>query len=98
VVSLPAGNLEAENIRSRAESTGWCVKLKTVTEIRRSRACGVYLVLNSLWDWEAVERLTERSLGRFYVLFFQYEVGSTVLYATKARQKGENCSSRGVTE
>ena len=26
------GNLEAENIRSRAEGMGWCVKLKTVTE------------------------------------------------------------------
>ena len=31
-------NLEAESIRSRAESTGGCVKLKTVTEIRRSSA------------------------------------------------------------
>ena len=31
-----ARNLEAESIRSRAESTGGCVKLKTVTEIRRS--------------------------------------------------------------
>ena len=76
MVSLPAGNLEAESIRSRADSTVRCVKLKTVTEIRRSRTCDifiaecVYLVLNSLWDWEPVERLTERSLGRFYVCFF----------------------------
>ena len=31
-------NLEAESIRRRAESTGTCVKLKTVTEIRRSSA------------------------------------------------------------
>ena len=31
-------NQEAESIRSRAESTGGCVKLKTVTEIRRSSA------------------------------------------------------------
>ena len=31
-------NKEAESIRSRAESMGGCVKLKTVTEIRRSRA------------------------------------------------------------
>ena len=30
------GNLEAESIGSRAESTGGCVKLKTVTEIRES--------------------------------------------------------------
>ena len=29
-------NLETESVRSRAESTGGCVKLKTVTEIRRS--------------------------------------------------------------
>ena len=29
------GNLEAESIRSRAESTGGCVKLETFTEIRR---------------------------------------------------------------
>ena len=58
-----AKNLEAESIRSRAESTGGCVKLKTVTEILRSTerdtviANSVYLVLNSLLDWEAVERL-----------------------------------------
>ena len=51
-----ARNLEAESIRSRAESTGGCVKLKTVTEIRRSSARdtviaeSVYLVLKSLLD------------------------------------------------
>ena len=50
-------NLETEIIRSGAESTGGCVKLKTVTEIRRSSARDtviaerVYLVLNSLLDW-----------------------------------------------
>ena len=33
-----AMNLEAESIRSRSESTRGCVKLKTVTEIRRSSA------------------------------------------------------------
>ena len=49
-------NLEIESIRSRAESTGGCVKSKTVTEIRRSSghntliAESVYLVLNSLLD------------------------------------------------
>ena len=49
--------MEAEGIRSRAESTGGRVKLKTVTEIRRSSACDTFmaasvrLVLNSLWDW-----------------------------------------------
>ena len=53
-------NLEAESIRRRAESTGTCVKLKTVTEIRQSSAHdtfmaeSVYLALNSLWDWEPV--------------------------------------------
>ena len=31
-------NMEAETIRSRAESTGGCVKLKTVIEIRRISA------------------------------------------------------------
>ena len=45
-------NLEAESIRSRVESMRGCVKLKTVTEIRRSSACDTfitersYLVLN----------------------------------------------------
>ena len=59
-------NLEAESIRRRAESTGTCVKLKTVTEIRRSSAHAtfiaesVYLVLNPLWDWEPVKILKER--------------------------------------
>ena len=32
-------NLEAESIRNGVESTGGCVKLKTVTEIRWSREC-----------------------------------------------------------
>ena len=53
-------NLEVESIRSGAESTGGCVKLKTVTEIRRSTvrntfvAERVYLVLNSLRNREPV--------------------------------------------
>ena len=52
-----ARNLEAKSIRSRAESTGGRVKLKTVTEIRRSSARdtsiaeGVWLVVNSLLEW-----------------------------------------------
>ena len=57
VESLVRGlNLEAESIRSRVESTGGCVKLKTVTEIRWGSARdtfkteSVYLVLNSLLD------------------------------------------------
>ena len=61
-----ARNLEAESIRSGAESTGGRVKLKTVTEIRRSStrdtfiAESVYLVLNSLLDWKPVEKLKQR--------------------------------------
>ena len=50
---------ETESIR-RAESTGGCVNLNTVTEIRRSsdrgtfisRKYSVFLAQNSLWDWE----------------------------------------------
>ena len=44
---------------------GGCVRLKTVTEIKRSSerdtfiAESVYLVLNSLSDWEPVERLKQ---------------------------------------
>ena len=55
-------NLEAESIRSGVESMGGCVKLKTVTEIRQSRACdtfiaeSVYLVLNSSLDWKPMEK------------------------------------------
>ena len=41
-----ARNLETENIRSRAESTGGCVKLKTVTEIRRSSARDTFITEN----------------------------------------------------
>ena len=48
-------------------STGGCVKLKAVTEIRRSSARetfvteSVYLVLNSLLDWEPAERLKQKN-------------------------------------
>ena len=51
-----ARNLEAESTSSGAESTGGCVKLKTVTEIRQS----VYLVPHSLLDWEPMEKLNQR--------------------------------------
>ena len=49
------------------ESTGGCVKLKTVTELRRNSARDTfiaesgYLGLQSLWDWEPAERLKQRS-------------------------------------
>ena len=58
-----ARNLEAESIRRRAESTGGCVKLKTVTEISARDtfiAESVYLVLNSSLDRKPVEKLKQR--------------------------------------
>ena len=60
-------NLGAESTRTRAESTEGYVKLRTVREIRWSSvhntfiAENVYLVLNSLWNCESVERLKKRS-------------------------------------
>ena len=36
-------NLEGENIRSRAESTGGCVKLNTVTDITRNSARDTFI-------------------------------------------------------
>ena len=92
--------MEVESIRCRAESEGGCAKLKTVAEIRRSSAwCtfiaeSFYLVLNSVLDWEPVEKLKQRCdvvsfTGVFFFFFFsQYDPTSTVLYATKARDRG----------
>ena len=66
-------NLEAESIRSGAETTEGCVKLKIVTEIRRSSARdtviaeSVYLVLNSLLDWKPAEKLKQVLYSQFYV-------------------------------
>ena len=82
-------NLEAESIRNGAETTAGCVKLKIVTEIRRSSARdtfiaeSVYLVLNSLLDWKPVEKLKQRCDVVSFT-FFQYVASSTVLYATMA--------------
>ena len=42
-------NLEAESIRSRAESMGRFVKLKTVTEIRRSSARNTLVTAKSIY-------------------------------------------------
>ena len=72
-------NLEAESLGSRAESTGRCVKLKTVTEIAESFSC----TLNSSWDWRPEERLKQRS-DMLSFMFFQDEASSTVLNAPKA--------------
>ena len=80
-----AWNLEAESIRSGTESTGGCVKLKAVTEIRRSSARNtfiaesVYLVLNSLLDWMPVDKLKQRCYVVSFT-FFHYEASSTVPY------------------
>ena len=84
-------------MRSRAESTGGCVKLNILTYIRRSSASdtliveSVYFVLNALLDWEPVERLKQRSDVVSFTCFcccFQYEASSTVLYATMAMDRG----------
>ena len=94
-----ARNLEAESIRSGAESTGGRVKLKTVTEIRRSSAHdtfiaeSVYIVLRFLWYWEPVERFKQRN-DVVSLTFFQYEASSTVLYATKAMDRGSRESRK----
>ena len=77
--------LEAESIKSRTESTGGCVKFKTVTEVRQSSACdifttaGIYLVLNFLLDWEPVEKFKERCDVVSFT-FFHYELSSTVMW------------------
>ena len=92
------------------ESTGGCVELKTVTEMRQSNACdtfvaeSVYLVLNSLLEWLPVDKLKQRC---DVVSFTFFSAGgkqhSSVCdegfgQRKQAGQKGENCSSLGVTE
>ena len=64
--------------------------MKTVIEIRRISArntfiaVSVYVVLNSLLNWEPVERLKQRwNVVSF--TFFQYEASSTVLYGLRRR-------------
>ena len=86
--------LEAESIRSRAESTGGCVKLKTVTETIRSIeldtiiANSVYLVLNSLLDWEPVQRLKQRSDVVSFMSFF----------ADQGAEWGMGCEKRSTRQ
>ena len=97
-----------------AESTGGCVKLKTVTEIRLSNARNtsitehVYLC-RVRSQWRDLNRGEMWSVLRCFFFFFfwifYYEASSTVLSSTKAfgqrkqaGQKGENCSSWYVTE
>ena len=88
-----ARNLETESIRSGAESTGRCVKLKTVTEIRRSSARDtviaerVYLVLNSLLDWKPVEILKQRcDVGSFTCTCVCFVVVVVVFSMKRAEQ------------
>ena len=66
-----------------------------VTDIRQSStrdtfiAERVYLVLNSLLDWKPVEKLKQRWCDVVsFMGFFQYETSSTVLYVTKALDRG----------
>ena len=95
-------NLEAESIRSGAESTGGRVKLKTVTEIRRCSARDTFvteiahLVLNSLLDWEPVEELKPKGVmwSVLRLCVFRYEASSTVLYATRAMDRGSRQSRK----
>ena len=97
-VETGARNLEAKIIRSRAESMGGCVKLKTVTEIRQSSshetitAESIYLVLNCSLDWEPVERLKQWNDVSF--MFFQYEASSTVVTKAVDRGIGQNRKER----
>ena len=55
------------------------MKVCKVEEVRRSSVCNtfvaesVYLVLNSLWDWEPVERFKEKSDVVSFT-FCQYEM------------------------
>ena len=85
-----AKNLEAEIIRSRGwEITGGCVKLKTVTEIRRSSARDTFIAFILYWtrffagrgsSGETIE--TEVCCGQLYWS------SSTILYATMASDRG----------
>ena len=81
---------------------GVSVKLKTVTEIGRSSArdtCiaeSVYLVLNSLLDWKPVDKFKQRCYVVSFT-FFQYAASSTVLYATKALDRGSRQAGKQRT-
>ena len=105
-------NLEAESIGSRAESAGRCVKLKIVTEIRQSSAHdsliaeSVYLILNSLLAWKPVDKLKQRcDVVSFKKIQYgelpeqhSSEYNEGFGQRKQAGQKGENCSSQGMTE
>ena len=70
VESLVRGiwRLRVSEAERRVETRG-CVKLKTVTEVRRSSARDTFIadsVLNSLLDWKLMEKLKQR---RYVVTF-----------------------------
>ena len=111
--NVESGGWDSESIKNRVESTGGCVKLKTVTEIRQSSAHNtfiaesVYLVLHSLWDWEPVERLKQRSkkfspwvLHLFGIWSKQHSCKYDEGYGQRkqADDKGDNCSCQGKTD
>ena len=73
-----ARNLEAESIRSRAESTGGCVKLKTVTEIRRSWTRDTCRECFILYWIHFGEIETEDWCGQFYLFSVWGEQHSSV--------------------
>ena len=103
-------NVKVERIRSRAESMAGGVKLKTCSHrYKTEQYDSVYLVVNYLWHWERVGSLKQRSdvdIFAFFLLisfFLQSEASSTTICdesmgRKKADQKGENFSSRSVTE
>ena len=67
--------------------------MKTITEIRWRNARDafiaeiVYLVLNSLLDWEPLEKLNQ-TCDVVCFTFFQYEASSTILYVAKTVDRG----------
>ena len=56
-----------------------------------------YLVLNSLLDWRPVEKLKSKGvMWSVLRVFFQYEASSTVLYATRATDRGSRQSRKEI--
>ena len=73
---------------SHRYKTEQCVELRTVTDIRQSSAFdtfiaeSVYLELNSLCNWEPVERLKQKS-NMVSFTSFQDDESTTILNAFK---------------
>ena len=60
------------------------------------KAIGAYRVLYSLLDWESVEKLKQRS-DVVTLTFVQCEACSTVLYVTKAMDRGSRQTGKERT-